>query len=443
MSSAEEPQEDAPKSASDDAAARSKPGRWRSPVSAVLVVITVLAAVAATTATWSHAVIFDTDRFVSTVTPIIQSDEVIDALSDRLTDTVMEGLDVETRVNELLTKVSKDLPISASVFAAPITSGIRSRLHDRIETILHNPKFQGFVEQAITRAHDKIVTIINGDGQVASIQDGAVYLDLMPIVSGALSELQGTLSDLFGRDITIPEVTEQNLDQVATMLNQRFDLQLPEDFGSVKVFESDSLPAIQDGIDAANRLVTVLIALAVFAAIGALAISPNRRRTLAWLALGLAIGLVVLRRTTFLVTDQVAGLAGPDANQGAVRTAVSDVFAALRSYTTWLLVLALLIAIGAYLAGRPRWLVSLVEDLRHGFRDPRLRERREVRWIAEHAQVLRVGLVVVAAAVILFTDLGWVGLLVTAIVAVGLWFLLTSLGGPAPTVDAGPSEAGG
>ena len=79
----------------------------------LLIVLTALGVAMSTVAVWAHSVVFDTDRFVETVGPLIDDPDVQDVLATRLTDTIMTGLAIETKVSDIieniiLTKVDPD-----------------------------------------------------------------------------------------------------------------------------------------------------------------------------------------------------------------------------------------------------------------------------------------------------------------------------------------------
>ena len=68
-------------------------------------------------------------------------------------------------------------------------------------------------------------------------------------------------------------------------------MDLPDDFGQIKVFESDALPAAQAAVAAIDRVVYALVALTLVLAVVAFVLSPRRLRTTLWLGFGAAIGL--------------------------------------------------------------------------------------------------------------------------------------------------------
>ena len=50
-----------------------------------------------------------------------------------------------------------------------------------------------------------------------------------------------------------------------------------------------------------------------------------------------------------------------DTNRGAVREVAGSILGDLRSFTVWLLVLGIVVAVAAYLAGRPPWFGRLLD----------------------------------------------------------------------------------
>ena len=72
--------------------------RLRRGLVTVLIVLTSLSVVVTTVAWWAHSVVFDTDHYVATVGPLIRDRQVVDALSVKLTDAVMDGLQVQERM---------------------------------------------------------------------------------------------------------------------------------------------------------------------------------------------------------------------------------------------------------------------------------------------------------------------------------------------------------
>ena len=388
--------------------------------------LTVLSLIVTVVGAWARAVVLDSDRFVATVGPAIDDPAVQQALSVRLTDRAMEGLQIEDRVSSAISNLApRDLPVPPSLLAGPIADGIRTVLLDRTGQFLASDAVRTLWFEALTRAHERAVALLRGDDSgAATVEGDAVYVDLLPMMNDALQALEQPLSDIFGRSIDIPTITAANVSQATSLLEDQFGVQLPDDFGKIKVFESDALPAAQAAVATADRVIYLLVALTIVLAIVALVLSTRRLRTVLWLGFGAAIGLIVVRRLALRVDDAIVDRVTGSTNRAAVGSVTSDVFQDLRDFTTWMLVAALVIGIGAYLAGRPPWLMRLLERRRDGVAP---RDSATVRWIGEHAPVLRVIAIVIGALILFFGNLGWAPLIIVAVLVAAAWFVLTYL----------------
>lgn len=407
---------------------RGEPGRLklRRRLSGLFVFLTVLSLVVTVVGAWARAVALDTDRFVATVGPVIDDPSVQEALSVRLTDRVMEGLQVEDRVSTALAGLDQgELPVSPALLAAPITDGIRNVLLKRTEQAIASDAFQNLWNTALTRAHSQAIALLRGESTNATIEGDAVYINLLPFINDALASLEGQLSEIFNRAIDIPTITEQNLDQAVGLLEQQFGVDLPADFGQIRVFESDALPAAQAAVATVDKVVYALVALTILLAIVAFVLSTRRLRTALWLGFGAAIGLIVVRRLALRLDDAIVSRVTGETNQAAVGAVTNDVFQDLRNFTTLMLVAAILIGVGAYLAGRPPWLTRTLERASDGTLVPR--DAGWIRWLGEHAPALRVGVVVLGAVILFFENLGWLSMLVVLALVAAAWFVLTYL----------------
>jgi hypothetical protein len=407
---------------------RGEPGRLklRRRLSGLFVFLTVLSLVVTVVGAWARAVALDTDRFVATVGPVIEDPAVQQALSVRLTDRVMEGLQVEDRVSTALAGLDQgELPVSPALLAAPISDGIRTVLLKRTEQAISSDAVANLWNTALTRAHSQAIALLRGESTNATIEGDAVYINLLPFINDALATLEDQLSEIFNRSIDIPTITEDNIGQAVGLLEQQFGVDLPEDFGQIKVFESDALPAAQAAIATMDKAVYALVALTILLAIVAFALSTRRLRTALWLGFGVAIGLIVVRRLALRLDDAIVARVTGETNQAAVGAVTNDVFQDLRNFTTLMLVAAILIGVGAYLAGRPPWLTRTLERASDGTLVAR--DAGWIRWIGERALVLRVVAVVLGALVLFFADLGWMSLLVVMALVAATWFVLTYL----------------
>jgi hypothetical protein len=335
---------------------------------------------------------------------------------------VMDGLQIQQRIESTLQRVPDDrLPVSPELLAAPIANGVRNLLQKRFTTFLQRPAVQELWMRANRFAHDQVVSLLRGESETATIQGNTVYLDLLPLVNDLLSEVEDLLSDVFDRTIDIPEATGERAEEVIPALEQRFGIDLPDDFGKIPVFESDQLAAAQRAVEIADRLVIVLLVLTILLMIVTVALSVRRLRTVMWLGVGSAIGLIAARRITIRVQEDIVSLARGETNRGAVRDVAGSILGDLRSFTVWLLVLGIVVAVAAYLAGRPPWFGRLLDRAGTGKRRIAA-SGPTTRWVGAHADALKVLVAALGVLLLLTVNVSWWGLFL--IVAIGLVLVL-------------------
>ena len=129
---------------------------------------------------------------------------------------------------------------------------------------------------------------------------------------------------------------------------------IPSDFGQFTVFDASRLQEVQDAVELFNRLVVFVAILAVALFALTLWVSPRRRRTLIQLVVGTALGVVLLRRLGLRLEDDVVDMVRPD-NQEAAKVIVGAFVSSLLDATTWVLIVAAVIAVVAVITGPYPW----------------------------------------------------------------------------------------
>jgi hypothetical protein len=269
------------------------------------------------------------------------------------------------------------------------------------------------------------------------VEGGTVTLNLLPLIDRALAATGDLLSNLLGREIHVPTAEEiaaaGTLDNARHLLEERLGVELPDDFGQIVVFRSDSLAAAQEAVRLLDRFVRLLIVVTLILLAAALVLSVARRRTLIQLAAGVLLGALVAR---LLIGAIQEGIVDRAANQfrGAVLEVVTGVFVGLLDFTTWLIVAGAVVAVAAHLAGRPMWLRRLGERLRTapGGEAP----SRVAAWAHAHSDGLRLGGVVVALIALFLVHLSWASIILILVLLglyeLGLGYLQRSLPSAAP-----------
>jgi hypothetical protein len=436
-----------------------------------LVVLTVVAMIASLVALWARETLYDTDRFMDVVQPALEDPAFYAALSARVAEESLEALDLETRVAAVLDQA--DLYLSEvlvdaiepdpqalarvqafdrptlSGLAPPIAGALEDRVVAIIERFLTSDQFQARLPDLVRQVHTGGVALVSGD--TASLpnvytEDGQVRLDLVPVIVEALQGVVGEIED-FLPDVTLPApvagAVQQGREELRAELADALDAELPEDFGQLTLMTQSDLAEVQQVADQADRQIWVIALLALLLLGLSIVVSPDRRRTIIALALGVVAGLVTtmlaVRRLEAALLDQIVDADG----RRAVSTAYGELASDLRSLVVVVAVAALVVGAVAHLAGRPTW----VRDL--GQRWTRLTTTTSAgtqldRWIAARFELLRLTGIAVALGVVFLIGLELLPVLVISVLlGLYLWTIAAARQRIAALAPAVPASAAG
>jgi ABC-type multidrug transport system fused ATPase/permease subunit len=412
--------------------------RARKIVAAALVVLTVLTLAAAVPGTWARRTSLNTDRFVATVEPLASDPAIQQYLAMKITDATFEALDVQGR---LQTALSERLP-RLTFLAGPITQAVHDFVQAQVQKLVATPQFQQLWVEAIRIAHEHAVALLEGESNIpgVDVSGGKVTVNLLPFVNQALQQLGGLVSDLVGREVTLPEITPEMIQSAPQEALQKIEsalgVTLPSDFGTITVWDSKELAAAQQAVQSFNRLILLLVlAFVLFFAL-ALVISPSRRRTLLQIVVAAAVVLVIERRLAIAGGHQLVGDVSSEA-QGAVQAIVDAVLGSLLRYTGWLLAIALVTIVVAVATAPYGWVVrgraavggaafaafGMVRGTQGG---------PAAVWIGAHRDLLLAGVAVLTLILLLWLNLSfWWALLllvVAGLVALAVWRTAEAVG---------------
>jgi hypothetical protein len=317
----------------DDTKAPSASERRWLPVTLV-VIATVIAVLSAVT-TWVRVQALDTDQWVSISNELLDEPEVTEALSLYITDQLFTQVDVAGELESLL-------PEDFSGLAGPIAGALRGPATDGVERILESDQFATLWERANRAAHETMVNILRDETRLESTStaDGTVTLDLGEVVTNV------------GAKIGIPQAA---LDR------------LPDDVGTITIFESDELASVQDGVRVLDFLswflflvVVALYALAVYLA------RDRRPRMLRTVGLGLIIGGITVLLARGIAIRIGVNAVVDDSTKRPLAALVAGVATELLRQIGWSGIIYGVLIIGfAALLGDHRWAVAIRRGLAH------------------------------------------------------------------------------
>jgi hypothetical protein len=405
--------------------------RTRRILTPILVALSILVFTITVPAAWGARTVLNTDRYVATVAPLADDPAVQASIATKLTDQVFSALNVQETLSDALGALGD----RATVLAGPLTIAVKGFVRDQVEKVVASDAFKTFWVEANRFVHTQVLAILRGDTETITTREGKVLLNLLPLVNLALGSIQTVASDLVGRDVALPQISEEDIPSASiAKLEQALGVDLPDTYGQVVVYDSEDLAALQQALYLFERLLVLLLVLILILVAASLLVSTRRRRTLIQLAAGAAVGLVVIRRIAIMSRDTVFDRVDTQ-RFPSVRVLTDDLMESLFRYTAILLAIVLLVLVIALITGPYPWAVTVrgwVRDGTHAiaaaFSGERLPDSGRVRWLRDHRDALMLGGAVFAVALLLLFDLSLWGFVIAGIVIALYEIALARLG---------------
>ncbi len=383
---------------------------WRRPLAAFLTAVSVISLVLAVSGTWVRSTLFDTDDWVAAVAPLPQDEELQNLVSAAVAVEVLQVVDVEDVLGDTLGPAARFL-------AGPLEGATEGFVEDATRKVIASPRFEVLWADANRVAHEAAVRLLRGESD-ASVVDGKVSFDLVPLINNTIAAASEATPQLFGGAVSIPEITADQVGEAGARLSELLGIEIPPDFGQVTVFDEDQLEALQGVVRLIDDGVVALWVIFVLSFVGALAASPNRRRSVAVMGTGVALAAVALwllrAPVESSIIDQIGSSEGKQAAQIVIEAALWNNLGVL----IWSLVVAALAgAAVAFLAGPSRAAVGVRRTVAGLFGGDRRPQTAASRFMRSHTAGFRVagaaGAVVAAASL---PQLTWGWALTIAIV---------------------------
>ena len=369
--------------------ARPVGGRWRAPVSAVLIVLACVFMTVSVVAVWGATQVSNTDRYVANMAPLITEPPIQAALSDKITAQITSRVDVAALTANASTELaSAHLPrLSALLknFQGPIASGVNSAIGTAVARVVASPAMERVWVAANRTAHAGLVKVLSGQGNGAlSVVNNQVVLQLGPIIA---------------------QVKENLTARGLSIVNN-----IPNVNATFPLFEAPNLAKAQQGYRLLTTLRWVLPLLTIALFVAGVWVARGRRRALLGAALGLSgamlvLGAALLIARSIYLNSVPQNVLPADAAAAAYDTLVRF----LRDGLRVLFVVGLVIAAGAFFTGPATAAVRTRHAVSSGIGWLRARgDRAGLRtgpvgaWTFEHKTLLRIAAVGVVALIFLF-----------------------------------------
>lgn len=365
--------------------------RWRSFWSAVCITIACLLAPLSIAAVWARAEVTDTDRYVATVAPLAADPAIQQAVADRVTTEVLDYVDIDGLTQEAISTITANRSLTArqqaalTALAGPLDDGIEGFISDKVTQIVQSDAFEIAWTEANTKAHDRLNQVLSGDNTgPISLQGNDVTLDLGPVV-------EQVKQALVAKGFTVAE-------------------KIPSVNTQMVIFQSDNLATAQRAYSALNTIGLWLPILAAALALVGILVANTPRKAVIGLGVGLSLAALVSGAMVAVARTEYLGALPSTVNTAAATTLFDTVVYFLREALWATLAAGILILLGGIMTGPSRFasgvrgaFVSAAAAIQGQLANWGLHMDGVRRWVGANAGGLRIGVLAVAVAYIVFT----------------------------------------
>ncbi|MFI6010161.1 hypothetical protein ACIBAG_15320 [Streptomyces sp. NPDC051243] len=362
---------------------------FRSLGSFLLIVLAALLSLLSVVAVWANSIVQDTDRYVATVGPLASDPDVQQAVTNRVTDVVLERVDVDALVAQLTEAASQQgvPPRAAELLKnldGPIESGLNQLVSSTVERVVTSSAFETVWVEANRRAHSTLDKALTGEAEGAvQLKDDQVVIDIGPIVEQVKNRL-----------------VDAGLSPAA---------KIPDVHTDFVVFASEDIAEIKTYVRVLELLGGWLPVIALLVAAAAVYVAFNRRHALIGVAVAVFAAMLLLGIALTVFRDVYLDHLPAGASEAAAGSVYDALIKFLRAGVRALGATALLTAVGAFLAGPSRVAVFTrtgcrrsIGALRDVAKSAGFRAGPVGRFVHRYKRWIGVAILVVAA-VVLFT----------------------------------------
>jgi hypothetical protein len=396
---------------------RPRAARTRKITAWVLVVLASLLIPISVISVWAIRTVTNTDQYVATLAPLARNPVIVDHLAQKATDELFSTHIVQD-------KVTAALPAKAKPIITPIVAQVHNYVYGLALKVFSSPRFGQLWDSLNRHTHDAVIDVLTGK-QTPLVQKletgGGIAVNVTPALNNLINEANSKGVTLFNP-----------LKPILTKGNKL----------GVTVVSKSQVSKFTGLFNAIVTLKWAVPIVALVLAILGIVIAVEHRKTLLRMAIGIALVTLLLLaglsegRITFI------NQAGHTFNRQVAGAVWDTMLRFLVTDLRWMLLAAVLFALGAWLAGPARYAVWIRSTVANGGRWVGVqahemtagagraaagsdRVRRSGRWIEEHLNGLRIVGVVVAALFLVFGGnlTGWSLLTIVIVLAAYLGLL--------------------
>lgn len=174
----------------------------------VMVVLATLLCTPALVAYWGQRTINDTDRFVATMGPLVDSPEVQAAVVTKVTTALQDQVDVESLLTQAFSGVIADRP-RIQLLIGPIAGAVNSLVEGKVRDFVASDAFREIWVRVSTRTQQTLTRVLQGDNTGPVSQQGdQVVLDVSDVIDAVKAELVSR-GLTFAQNVPVPNTDRQ------------------------------------------------------------------------------------------------------------------------------------------------------------------------------------------------------------------------------------------
>ena len=185
-----------------------RPSRGRSIAAVICLVLAGLLTTPAGVAYWGQRTLNDTERYVATVDPLIDSPEVQDAIATKVTAAIEKQVDIEAVLNNVFEGVITERP-RLEQLVGPLSAAINSLVEREVRAFIASDEFAELWLQVNIRAQQALQRVLTGEGTGAvTVQGDQLVLDVDEVIKKVKERLVARGLTLV-ENVPIPDTDRQ------------------------------------------------------------------------------------------------------------------------------------------------------------------------------------------------------------------------------------------
>ena len=167
-----------------------KKSAGRAWLSSILIIVAMVLTPVAIVSHWATSEVTNTERFVSTLSPLASNPEVQQVVIDEITGVVKENVDIPKLTDSLFTGLAQALNLpepaqkALEMLSTPVASGVDALITDVVTKAVESDAFQQAWTKTLTLTQEQAVALLSGDpnSMIQLSNDGTLTLPLKPII---------------------------------------------------------------------------------------------------------------------------------------------------------------------------------------------------------------------------------------------------------------------